>query len=278
MAANKVIDTFSLDGKVAVVTGGAGLLGRAHVEALTLGGAECAVWDVNAVGARALAKEMASKSRRRCSSQAVDVSDPRSVREGLRQVLSIHGKVNILLNNAAINPKVESGGIGLCQRLEHFTLEDWNRELAVGLTGAMLCAQALGSHMAEMGGGVILNICSDLALIAPNQGLYAKPGLPQKEQPVKPVTYSVIKHGLLGLTKYLATYWSHKNVRANALSPGGVFAGQPADFVTRITEHIPLGRMARLDEYQGAIVFLCSDASAYMNGANLVMDGGRTVW
>ena len=126
-------------------------------------------------------------------------------------------------------------------------------------------------------GGVILNIASDLSVIAPNQSLYKQANLPDDMQAVKPVTYSVIKTGLLGLTRYLATYWAHKGVRCNALSPGGVYTGQDEEFVNRLQDLIPMGRMASVDDYQGAIQFLCSDASAYMNGQNIVMDGGRSI-
>ena len=147
----------------------------------------------------------------------------------------------------------------------------------MGLTGSMLCSKVFGTEMANNGKGVILNISSDLGIIAPDQRIYKKEGLPENKQPVKPVTYSVIKHGLIGLTKYLATYWPGK-VRCNALCPGGIYADQPEDFVQRLTDLIPLGRMAKNDEYKGAVQFLCSDASAYLNGAVIAMDGGRSCW
>jgi NAD(P)-dependent dehydrogenase (short-subunit alcohol dehydrogenase family) len=162
--------------------------------------------------------------------------------------------------------------------LENFSREQWDMELSVGLTGAFLCSQIFGEAMATNGkGGVILNIASDLSVFAPDQRLYRKDGLSDDMQPVKPVTYSVIKAGLIGLTRYLATYWADKGVRSNALSPGGVFNNQGEEFVQRLSNLIPMGRMANREEYRGAVQFLCSDASAYLNGQNIVMDGGRSV-
>ena len=163
-------------------------------------------------------------------------------------------------------------------RVEHFDLEDWENQLQVGLTGAFICSKVFGSEMAKAGGGVIVNIASDLSVIAPNQRLYEKDGISPNEQPVKPVTYSVIKSGLVGLTKYLSTYWHKSGVRVNALSPGGVFEDQDVEFVAKLSELIPLGRMANVDEYRSAIQFLCSDASSYMKGQNLIIDGGRSTW
>ena len=157
-------------------------------------------------------------------------------------------------------------------------MEVWNQDIAVGLTGAFLCARTFGEIMAKQGKGVILNIASDLALISPDQRLYRKSGLPDQAQFVKPITYSVVKSGLIGLTRYLATYWADCGVRCNALSPGGIHVDQEEDFVQRLSQLIPMGRMASKDEYKAAVAFLVSDASSYMNGANLVMDGGRTVW
>jgi NAD(P)-dependent dehydrogenase (short-subunit alcohol dehydrogenase family) len=146
------------------------------------------------------------------------------------------------------------------------------------LTGAFLCSQAFGAEMALRGKGVILNIASDLALISPDQRIYREPGLPEDSQPAKPITYSVVKAGLVGMTRWLATWWADKGVRVNAISPGGVSNDQPEEFVKRLTSLIPLGRMASADEYRAAVLFLCSDASSYMTGANLVIDGGRTAW
>ena len=244
-----------LDGKVIIVTGGEGLLGRQHMVAIREAGGVAISADVR-------------------HEECTDVTDPESIRALLKLTLEWHGRVDGLVNNAAHNPKMEDGkGFS---RLETMTLDEWYAALDVGLTGAFLCSQIIGKHMAEHEGGVILNIASVLSVIAPDQRLYRKAGLPETEQPVKPVTYSVEKAGLLGLTKYLATYWP--NVRCNALSPGGVFNGQPQAFVDQLTAKIPLGRMARPDDYRAAVVFLLSDQSSYMTGHNMVLDGGLSVW
>jgi NAD(P)-dependent dehydrogenase (short-subunit alcohol dehydrogenase family) len=207
-----------------------------------------------------------------------DITDLDTLSAVGRELLARHGRVDVLINNAARNPKVESAGDKDFSRLEHFPWEQWQLDLNVGLGGAFNCAKVFGAQMARQGRGVIVNIASDLGLIAPDQRLYREEGREAEQQPVKPVTYSVVKHGLIGLTKYLATYWCEQGVRCNALSPGGVYAGQNDVFVSKLTQLIPMGRMAEVDEYRGAIAFLCSDASSYMNGANLVMDGGRSTW
>ena len=210
----------------------------------------------------------------------MDVSSPEAV-HSVQTALSDQGvKIDILVNNAAIDPKVkDDAGVVESSRLENFPRVQWDLQIAVGLTGAFLCSQTFGAAMAKGGeGGVILNIASDLSVFAPDQRLYRKEGLPDDMQAVKPVTYSVIKAGLVGLTRYLATYWADQGVRSNALSPGGVFNGQGEEFVQRLSNLIPMGRMARRDEYRAAVQFLCSDASSYMNGQNVVMDGGRSGW
>jgi NAD(P)-dependent dehydrogenase (short-subunit alcohol dehydrogenase family) len=209
---------------------------------------------------------------------ACDITREPAIKGALASVMSRHGRVDILVNNAANNPKVEASGALDNSRLENYPLEQWHADIAVGLTGAMLCSRVFGSEMARRGKGVIVNVASDLALIAPDQRLYAVPGRAPGEQPVKPVSYSVVKTGLIGLTRYLATYWAGSGVRANALCPGGVENGQDPVFLERIAERIPLGRMAGVDEYHGAMLFLCSDASSYMTGAILAIDGGRSTW
>jgi NAD(P)-dependent dehydrogenase (short-subunit alcohol dehydrogenase family) len=272
MALNK----FDLTGRTAVVTGGAGLLGMEHAAALLECGATVALTDLNAAALTAARDRLARDfDADRIRTVEMDVTKPASIAAAAKQIT---GRVDILVNNAAIDPKVKEGeGLVESSRLEHFPLEQWDLQVAVGLTGAFLCSQVFGTAMATDGkGGVILNIASDLSVFAPDQRIYRTPGVPEDQQPVKPVTYSVIKSGLIGLTRYLATYWADRGVRCNALSPGGVFNGQGEDFVRRLTNLIPLGRMADKDEYRAAVMFLCSDASAYMNGQNVVMDGGRS--
>lgn len=273
-----VQDSFDLTGRVAIVTGGAGLLGSKHAEAIAEMGGVPVLLDVDSEGAEAHAREVAATFGSKAMGFGTDITRPHEVENALERVLDAHGRVDILINNAAHNPKVETRGEAPWSRLEALPLEAWERDLAVGLTGAFLCSRVFGAEMARRGRGVILNVASDLALIGPDQRIYREPSLPNEKQPVKPVTYSVVKSGLLGLTRYLATYWAERDVRVNAISPGGVAAQQEETFVERLTSLIPLGRMAEPDEYKAAIVFLVSDASSYMTGANLVIDGGRTAW
>jgi NAD(P)-dependent dehydrogenase (short-subunit alcohol dehydrogenase family) len=158
-------------------------------------------------------------------------------------------------------------------------LDQWNNDINVGLTGAFLCSKYFGQKIADNeNGGSIINISSDLGLIAPDQNLYKDKDKSREEQNVKPVTYSVVKTGIIGLTRYLATYWPDHGVRCNALCPGGVENNQSDDFINRVSKKIPLGRMARSDEFQGTIIWMLSDASSYLNGAVISVDGGRTAW
>jgi len=269
---------FDLSGRVAIITGGSGLLGRQHADALAELGAIPVLLDVDARRAGEAAAEISERHGVPALGLLCDITDEAAVLETRAAIFDRFGRLDILVNNAAHNPKMEGGGLAESSRLEHLPLDRWEADLKVGLTGAFLCARVFGTHMQTQGKGVIVNISSDLGLIAPDQRLYRREGLPEDQQPVKPVTYSVVKSGLIGLTRYLATYWAASGVRVNAIAPGGVFNGQPEDFVERLTRLIPMGRMAEPDEYKAAIAFLCSDASSYMTGAVLTVDGGRTVW
>ncbi len=269
---------FDLTGRVAVITGGAGLLGTKHAEIIAAAGGSPVLLDLPQAKPEVAAAAIAKKYGTDASGLAADITQLAEVENVRDELLRRSGRIDILINNAANNPKVESSGSKVWSRLENFPLDVWNDDLRVGLTGAFLCSRVFGSVMAKRGKGVILNIASDLAVIAPDQRLYRQKGVPEDQQPVKPVTYSVVKTGLIGLTRYLATYWATSGVRVNAISPGGVFNNQPEAFLAELHQRIPLARMARVDEYQGSILFLCSDASSYMTGANLVVDGGRTCW
>jgi NAD(P)-dependent dehydrogenase (short-subunit alcohol dehydrogenase family) len=272
-----VLEKYSLKDKVALITGGAGLLGVQHANALTELGATVILTDLFAESLN-VAKENANISNGHIFTYELDVTDSDNISSVNRKIIKNHGGVDILINNAALNPKVSDEGLQNLSRFENFSETTWANEINVGLTGAFLCCKEFGYEMAKKNGGVILNIASDLSVISPNQNLYKKSGLNEEQQSVKPITYSVIKTGLIGLTLYLSTYWADKNVRVNALSPGGVFTGQDQGFVDKLTSLIPMGRMANIDEYHGAIQFLCSDASSYMNGQNIVIDGGRSIW
>ncbi len=259
----RINQLFDLTGRIAVVTGGAGLLGERHLSIL------------EAAGADVVSLDLVASSR--FPSVRADVTNAGEVAAATSEIVDRFGPIDILVNNAARNPKVEAQDSSF-DRFETFSLESWNAELSVGLSGAFLVTQAVGSQMASRHTGVILNICSDLAVIAPDQRLYTQPGLAETDQPVKPVSYSVVKHGLLGLTRYLATYWASAGVRVNAMSPGGVENGQDPEFVRKLSDLIPMGRMAQVNEYEGAVLYCCSDASSYMTGHNLIVDGGRTTW
>lgn len=272
-------DHYDLSNKTAVVTGGIGLLGIQHGMALAEMGANVILADLKPDGQQEHIRGLNSEiGREAFFYHSLDVSDETRVRQFSEDMNQTYGPVSILINNAAINPAVSKDGSGVnFSRLEQFPLESWNAEISVGLTGAFLCSRYFGTLMAHRQQGIILNIASDLSVIAPDQRLYRKNNLPENQQPVKPVTYSVIKTGLIGLTRYLASYWAGSGVRVNALSPGGVFNQQPDDFVEKLEDLIPMGRMAHVDEYKSTIQFLCSEASSYMTGQNIVMDGGRSI-
>jgi NAD(P)-dependent dehydrogenase (short-subunit alcohol dehydrogenase family) len=274
-------EKFQLNGKKALITGAAGLLGIEHSAALLECGAMVILTDISLPALQSAATELSKAfDSTKIFTKVMDVTNPNSVQLVAEELKASSIHIEILINNAAIDPKVKSdAGMLETSRVENFSLEQWNLQVSVGLTGAFLCSQVFGTEMAKTGkGGVIVNIASDLSVFSPDQRLYRKYGLPDELQPVKPITYSVIKAGLVGMTRYLSTYWAEKGVRCNALSPGGVSNGQSDEFVQRLTGLIPLGRMAAKEEYRAAIQFLCSDASSYMNGQNIVMDGGRSAW
>ncbi|MFH0855089.1 MAG: SDR family oxidoreductase [Candidatus Omnitrophota bacterium] len=273
-----VLDKFILKDRVVVITGGAGLFGYQHAVAVIEAGGIPVISDVNVDVAREESVALSEKYKNKALGIRMDVTSRESVLEAKKEILNQFGRIDCLINNAALDPKMNDSLDNAWTRFENFSGQVWDKELLVGLKGAFTCSQVFGEHMAENGKGVILNIASDLGIISPDQRIYRRQGLPEEKQPVKPVTYSVIKHGLIGLTRYAATYWAFKGVRVNALCAGGIYNNQPGEFVEKLTNLIPMARMADLDEYQAAVVFLLSDASSYMTGSSLVIDGGRTCW
>jgi len=263
-------DRSRLDGKTALVTGAAGFLGRQWTSALLDAGATVISVD--------LVTPDPPHEDARVVHEQVDITDARAVASLADRLAAADVRIDVLVNNAAVDAPVSADGLTSPERFETFSLERWRDEVAVGLTGAFLCCQAFGPPMADRRRGVIVSVGSDLGLVGPDQRLYRVEGVADEDQPVKPVTYPVIKTGLIGLTRYLATYWGDRGVRANMLCLGGVARDQDPTFVRRVSERIPLGRMAESDEYGEAMIFLCSDASSYMTGACLVLDGGRTAW
>jgi NAD(P)-dependent dehydrogenase (short-subunit alcohol dehydrogenase family) len=234
--------------------------------------------DLKAKALDDLAKKINKKYDVEAVGFSVDITNEEKVKETSFQIVKKFKKIDGLVNNAANNPKVEDTSSKNFSRLENFPLKTWNQDISVGLTGAFLCAKYFGSVISQNpNGGSIVNISSDLGLIAPDQRLYSQPGKLEK-QSVKPITYSVIKTGIIGLTRYLATYWTSQNIRCNALCPGGVENSQPEDFLQKISTRIPMGRLARKDEYQGTLLWMLSDASSYLNGAIIPVDGGRSAW
>ena len=276
----KKFNKFQLNNKVAIITGSCGLLGKEHAYALLEAGCKVIITDLSVKALNSVKKELETTFKsENILCMKMDVTNKKEIQKVKNNLEKKDMNINILINNAAINPKVSKDNKSKeLSRFENITLNDWDSQISVGLSGAFLCSQVFGQMMlSNKKGGVILNIASDLSVISPDNRIYRKPNTLEENQPVKPVTYSVIKTGLIGLTRYLSTYWADKNIRVNAISPGGIYTDQDSNFVDQLSSLIPLGRMAKKDEYRSAIQFLCSDASSYMTGQNIVMDGGRSV-
>lgn len=272
------IESFKIDNKVFIITGGAGLLGKKHAEAVIDGGGIPVLLDISAVALEKAKKELAGDESITIETYVADITKEEQLIAIKNDLIKKYDRVDGLINNAANNPKVEDKSENLNHRFESFSQSMWYEDIEVGLTGAMLCSKVFGSYMASRGEGVILNISSDLGIIAPDQRIYQKKDVKDEEQMVKPVTYSVIKHGLIGLTKYLATYWADKGIRVNALCPAGISNGQDEEFLCKLENLIPMGRMANVDEYKATVLYLLSEASSYMTGSTMIVDGGRTCW
>lgn len=274
----KIQDKFDLNGCVAVVTGGGGQLGTEFSRTLAEAGAAVAVVDLNAGAAQKVADAL-TKDGYRAKGIATDITEPDSVKAMVASVLSDFGRLDILVNSAALDPKFDpdAASRGIAPgAFEDYPLEQWNAAMNVNLTGMFLVTQACVGPMIEQGKkGTIINICSTYGLNGPDQRIYIKEG---KRVAFKPVYYTVTKAGVLGFTKYLAAYYAGTEIRVNALTPGGVFNNHEDYFVKNYSAKTILGRMARKDEMNGALLFLASDASSYMTGNNVVVDGGWTAW
>lgn len=271
-----VSSSFDLSDRVVLITGGAGLLGEAYAWALGKAGAHAIIADLDVDRSASLALDITEGTDRRSLGLRVDVTEPASVERMVRLTLENFGHLDGLVNNAAIDPKFDADSAGQhTNRFEDFPLEAWQQALDVNLTGMFLCAQAVAPVMREQGHGVIINVASTYGLVGPDQRLYQREGQPPS---YKPVTYSVSKAGVIGLTNYLATYFAGSGIRVNTLTPGGVFAGHDEEFVDRYSDRTVLGRMAEREEIASALLYLLSDASSYMTGSNLVVDGGWTAW
>ena len=267
------MELFSLKNKTAIVTGALGLIGKEHCKALSEAGANIAVADIDETECRNFAKELQTSS----FGITLDVTNPDSIKSLRDKVLSKFGHIDVLVNNAAINDMFENPKAATEQsKFENYPLELWQKSLDVNLTGVFLCSQILGAEMAKQKSGSIINIASTYGITAPDQSLYIKEDGTQAFY--KPPAYSATKGAVIMFTKYLASYWGNVGVRVNTLSPGGVENSQDEFFVEKYSAKTPLGRMAKPTDYKGALIFLASDASSYMTGANLVVDGGWTAW
>ena len=267
------LSKFNLENKNILITGAAGSLGFEHSIALLEVGARVFMTDINYPKLIKNKLKLIKKNQKyKIDCFKMDVSKEKSIINILKKIRKMNLKIDVLINNACLNPKFGDKFYYKNTSLEKFSLNIWDREIRVGLTGAFLCSKIFGSYMKKnKKGGVIINIASEYSVITPDHRIYSKKNY-------KPISYPVIKTGLLGLTKYLATYWIKEGIRCNAFSPGGVRENQNKEFVNKLKKLIPMRRMANTDEYHSVLQFLCSDASAYLNGQNILMDGGRSIW
>lgn len=271
-------DFFKINNKVIIITGAGGLLGQQHAEIIAAFGGKTVLLDKNSEAINKLSIKIKKKYLVDTLPIEVDITKENEVKEALVKIKNKFGKIYGLINNAANNPKIEKSK-KVFSRLESLDLKMWHDDINVSLTGGLICSKYFGSEISKNpNGGVIINISSDLGIVSPDQRLYEEKNLKKESQIVKPISYSVVKFGIIGLTKYLATYWADKNVRCNAICPGGIENNQDSNFLKKVSDRIPLGRLAKADEYQSTIIWMLSERSSYLNGSVVVIDGGRTSW
>lgn len=259
---------FSLADKVIVVTGAAGILGKVFCRELLANGAQVIAIDARQDAVDALREELPSD---KLWAFCVDICDRQQVADCKKSVIAKYGRVDGLLNNAATKSP------NFFEPFESFPLDDWDYVMSVNLKGAMVCCQEFGGDMAAQGFGSIVNVLSIYGIVAPDQRIYE--GSEYLGRAINtPAVYSASKAGLWGLTSYLSAYWGHKNVRVNALTPGGIKSGQNKTFIDRYSQRVPMGHMGDAKDLVGALFYLLSDASGYVTGQNIVVDGGLTVW
>ena len=271
---------FDLTGRVALITGGAGMLGMKHAEAIAQAGGRPVLVDLGRERVASAAKRMAETFGIEALGLSAGITQKDEVEEMVKKILKRFRHIDILINNAALTVKGGSGDSkGYFAPFETYPLPLWEKALEVNLTGMFLCSQAVGKVMVKQKKGVVLNIASTAGVVGPDHRIYRGAKSPYSGEPFNmPISYSTTKAGIINFTRYLATYWAEKHIRVNSLSPGGVYDGHDEAFVRNYSSRVPLGRMADRDEYKGAVLFLISDASSYMTGANLIVDGGWTAW
>tara|TARA_A100001035_G_C27762156_1_gene491795 strand:- start:547 stop:1356 length:810 start_codon:yes stop_codon:yes gene_type:complete len=269
-----MLKKFSLKNKYSLITGAAGLLGGMHAHALAEINSNLILTDLNVKLLLRLKKEiLKSFPKINIFCFKMDITKHVEILNVVKKLKRKKINIDVLINNADLNSDFKSLN-NKENKLENFSLEYWEKNIRVGLTGTFLCSKIIGTDMSKRKGGVILNISSDLSVISPNHDIYKF----KNKQNYKPVSYSTVKTGIVGLTKYIATYWAKKNIRCNALSPGGVYNKQDKIFINKLKKLIPMNRMANKNEYISTVQYLCTDASSYLTGQNIVLDGGRSIW
>ena len=265
---------FNLKNKNIVVTGGNGFLGKYFCEVISEYGGNAIILDKNNKESKNFILNLKNKYSTNPYFINCDISKEKNVSKSYLKIIEKFTKIDALINNAAINPKIDKTNFNK-SLLENYPINQLNDEMAVGITGSLICTKIIGSHLAKNKAGSIINISSDLGVIAPNQSIY---NTGNKIKKAKPVSYSIVKSAIIGLTKYTSTYWASKNVRCNAIAPAGIYENQDKKFVKKLSDLIPMNRMANKEDLKGVLILLLSDSSSFLNGQTILIDGGRTVW